>query len=370
MFNKYLFFIIILWSCEKNSIKMIDKSNFIDKINGKNTNLYILKNDNGVTCEITNYGARVVSLWVPDKDGNFDDIVLGSSNLKDYIKSEERYLGATIGRYANRINSGKFIIDGEVYELVKNNGNNHLHGGKKGLHDVIWDVVNYSKNKIQLEYFSKEMEEGYPGNLTIKLIYELNESNELKILYSAKTDKKTHVNLTHHSFFNLKGAGIGSIEDHYIYINSEKFLPVDSGLIPTGEVREVENTPFDFRKDKQIINGIGKSYDQISIANGYDHNFILENKRSIKILSARVYEKNSGRVLEVYTNEPGIQFYSGNFLDGKTVGKEGISYKFRSAFCLETQHYPDSPNNSSFPSTLLNPGEEYYSECIYKFYTK
>ena len=370
MFNKFLFFIIILCSCNKSSIKMLHKSNFIDKIKNKNTNLYTLKNDNGVICEITNYGARVVSLWVPDKDGNFDDIVLGLSSLKDYLKSEERYLGATVGRYANRINSGKFSIDGEVYELVKNNGNNHLHGGKKGLHDVVWDVINHSKNKIQLEYFSKDMEEGYPGNLTIKLIYELTEKNELRISYSARTDKKTHVNLTHHSFFNLKGAGIGSIEDHYVYINSEEFLPVDLGLIPTGEKRKVDKTPFDFRKEKQIINNIDEAYDQISIAGGYDHNFVLDNEMSINILSARVYEKKSGRVLEVYTNEPGIQFYSGNFLNGKTIGKGDIPYKFRSAFCLETQHYPDTPNNSDFPSTLLIPENEYISECIYKFYTR
>ena len=370
MVYNYLFFFIILCSCNKNSIKMLDKSNFIDEIDGKNTNLYTIQNDNGVICEITNFGARVVSLWVPDKHGNFDDIVLGYSTLKDYIKKEERYLGATVGRYANRINLGKFKIDGKIYKLIKNNGDNHLHGGEKGLHDVIWDVISYSKNKIHLEYFSKDMEEGYPGNLTIKLSYELTNNNELKILYSAKTDKKTHINLTHHSFFNLKGAGVGTIEDHYIYINSDKFLPVDLGLIPTGEKRKVDNTPFDFRKEKQISNDIGKSYDQISIAGGYDHNFILDNEGSINILSAGVYEKNSGRVLEVYTNEPGIQFYSGNFLNGKTIGKEDIPYKFRSAFCLETQHYPDSPNNSDFPSTLLIPEEEYYSVCIYKFYVK
>ena len=356
-------------SCNmKNDIKLLNQSDFQKNIDGKKTDLFVLKNKNGLVCEITNYGARVVSLWVPDINDNFDDIVLGFDNIENYISANEKYFGATIGRYGNRIRDGKFIINDKEYYLEKNNGPNHLHGGNKGFNDVIWQAEQINEQILEFKYFSKNMEEGYPGNLDIKVIYNLNDYNELKIEYFAKTDESTYVNLTHHSFFNLLGAGNNTVNDHFLYINANSFTPVDETLIPTGEIKLVSNTPFDFTAPTKIGKRINHDNDQLKFGNGYDHNFVLNNSNSKEILAARVIEKKSGRILEIYTNEPGMQFYGGNFLNG-IIGKHNNNYKKRSAFCLETQHFPNSPNQKNFPNSMLNPNEEYYSICIYKFST-
>jgi len=354
-------------SCNmKTEIKLLNKNDFFKNINGKETTIYVLKNRNGLVSEITNYGARVVSLWVPDNNGNFDDIVLGFDNIDDYINAKEKYFGATIGRYGNRIKEGKFLINDKEYYLEKNNGLNHLHGGNMGFSDVVWNAKQIDNQTLELNYFSKNMEEGYPGNLNVKIIYHLNNKDELKIEYFAKTDESTHVNLTHHSFFNLLGAGNETINEHLLYINANSFTPVDETLIPTGNIELVANTPFDFSVPTKIGKRINQEDNQLNYGKGYDHNYVLNNSQSEEIIAAKVYEKKSGRTLEVYTNEPGMQFYAGNFLSG-TIGKHGKSYKKRSAFCLETQHFPNSPNQKNFPSTILKPNEEYYSICIYKF---
>ena len=360
-------FLFLNQSCNmKTEIKLLNKNDFFKNINGKETTIYVLKNRNGLVSEITNYGARVVSLWVPDNNGNFDDIVLGFDNIDDYINAKEKYFGATIGRYGNRIKEGKFLINDKEYYLEKNNGLNHLHGGNMGFSDVVWNAKQIDNQTLELNYFSKNMEEGYPGNLNVKIIYHLNNKDELKIEYFAKTDESTHVNLTHHSFFNLLGAGNETINEHLLYINANSFTPVDETLIPTGNIELVANTPFDFSVPTKIGNRINQEDNQLNYGKGYDHNYVLNNSQSEEIIAAKVYEKKSGRTLEVYTNEPGMQFYAGNFLSG-TIGKHGKSYKKRSAFCLETQHFPNSPNQKNFPSTILKPNEEYYSICIYKF---
>lgn len=351
----------------ENDIKLLNKSDFQKNINELKTDLFVLRNKNGVISELTNYGARVISLWVPDKNGSFDDIVLGCNTLDDYINIKERYFGATIGRYANRIKKGKFKINNTEFLLKKNNGPNHLHGGNIGYNDVVWQGNQLDKQTIEFKYLSKNMEEGYPGNLSVKVIYHLSDHNELKIEYFANTDESTYVNLTHHSFFNLLGAGNGDINDHLLYINAKSFTPIDSKLIPTGKIELVEGTPFDFNTSTKIGKRLNDNNEQLKFGNGYDHNFVLNNSNSKDILAARVFEKKSGRILEVYTNEPGMQLYGGNFLDGKTIGKQNKAYDYRSAFCLETQHFPDSPNNPNFPNTLLKPKDNYYSICIYKF---
>ena len=374
--KKFIRFLLILvflnnQSCNmKNDIKLLNKSDFQKNIDGKKTDLFVLRNKNGVISEITNYGARVVSLWVPDLNGSFDDIVLGCSTLDDYISIKERYFGATIGRYANRIKNGKFKINNTDFILKKNNGPNHLHGGNIGYNDVVWEGKQLDNQTVEFKYLSINMEEGYPGNLNVKVIYHLSDQNELKIEYFANTDEPTYVNLTHHSFFNLLGAGNGNINDHLLYINAKSFTPIDSKLIPTGKIELVEGTPFDFNTLKKIGKRLNDEDEQLKFGNGYDHNFVLNNSNSKDILAARVFEKKSGRILEVYTNEPGMQLYGGNFLDGKTIGKQSKAYNYRSAFCLETQHFPDSPNNPNFPNTLLKPKNNYYSICIYKFLVK
>ena len=373
MKNRFYFLLIcslfLNQSCNmKTEIKLLNKNDFFKNINGKETTIYVLKNRNGLVSEITNYGARVVSLWVPDNNETFDDIVLGFDNIDDYINAKEKYFGATIGRYGNRIKEGKFIINDKEYSLEKNNGLNHLHGGNMGFGDVVWNAKQIDNQTLELNYFSKNMEEGYPGNLNVKIIYHLNNNDELKIEYFAKTDESTHVNLTHHSFFNLLGAGNETINEHLLYINANSFTPVDETLIPTGNIELVANTPFDFSLPTAIGKRINQDNNQLNYGKGYDHNYVLNNSQSEEIIAAKVFEKESGRTLEVYTNEPGIQFYGGNFLSG-TIGKHDKSYKKRAAFCLETQHFPNSPNQDNFPSTLLKPNEEYYSICIYKFST-
>jgi aldose 1-epimerase len=350
-------------SCKSDLIK---KEAFEKEIDGKKTSLFLLENANGIKVYITNYGARVVSLITPDKEGECADIVLGFDNIDSYLK-DKMYLGCIVGRYANRIKGGKFTIDGQEYNLFLNDGPNTLHGGKKGFDKRVWDA-RQEGNKLTLSYLSRDGEEGYPGNLQVKKIYTLTDENELKMEYEAETDKATIVNLSHHSYFNLKGEGDTTILDHYFQANADYFTPVDSTLIPTGEIRPVANTPFDFTKGKQIGQDISKENEQLKFGLGYDHNWVL-NKDSANTLTlaAKLWEKTTGRIMEIYTTEPAFQFYSGNFMDGSVTGKSGKVYKYRAALAIEPQHFPDSPNHPGFPSTVLLPGEKYRQLSVLKF---
>ena len=352
---------------KKMGLNLISSETFDTIIDDQEVKLYTLKNKWGVTAQITNYGGRVVSLWLPDKTGHFEDVVLGFNDMDTYEKSKEKYFGALIGRYGNRIAKGRFVLEDSTYLLVKNNGENHLHGGNKGFESVVWKVNSFTENKLFLSYFSPHMEEGYPGNLTVSVEYQLTDENELSIQYFAQSDQTTIINLTHHSFFNLKGAGNGNVNDHLLQINADYFTPIDDQLIPTGVIQKVVNTPFDFLLPTQIGSRIDAVDDQLTYGHGYDHNYVLNPSDSIVSFAARVVEPVSKRTLEVYTNEPGMQFYGGNFLDGTVKGKKDKNYEHRGAFCLETQHFPDSPNKIQFPSTSLAAEEPYYSICIYKF---
>ncbi|WP_226979593.1 aldose epimerase family protein [Zobellia roscoffensis] len=347
----------------------INAADFTRTIEGDSVKFYVLTNANGMEVTFTNYGQRLVSLYVPDRDGKFDDVVLGFDNLEDY-RAKKNFFGAVIGRYGNRIAKGKFTLDNKTYDLAINNNENHLHGGLVGFESVVWKVDDHTDNSISFSRVSPDMEEGYPGNLDVKVSYILTDDNALQINYEARTDKPTYVNLTNHSFFNLKGEGEGTVNDHIVILNADKFTPVDSGLIPTGELMNVAGTPFDFRTPKAIGKDIEVDFDQLKLGNGYDHNFVLNEvpkNREGLTFAAKVVEPNSGRTLEVYTSEPGVQFYGGNFLNGSDLGKSGKPYVRRGSFCLETQHFPDSPNHPEFPSTRLEPGETYISYCTYKF---
>jgi aldose 1-epimerase len=332
--------------------------------------LFTLKNSAGVTVTITPYGGNIVSIVVPDKNGNMADVVLGYDSAKQYVGAQG-FFGSTIGRYGNRIAKGKFTIDGTQYQLAVNNGENALHGGPGGFHNVAWTGIEKEKGKsVEITYLSKDGEEGYPGNLNSKVVFTLTDSNELKIDYEATTDKATVINLTNHSYFNLAGEGSGDVLNHDISINADKFLPVDKGLIPTGELRPVKGTPFDFVEPHKIGERINADEEQVKTGGGYDHCFVLNKKSGNELsLAAKVSEPTTGRTMEVWTTEPGVQFYTGNFLNG-AAGKAGHKYDYRTAFCLETQHFPDSPNQPSFPTTLLKPGETYRSTTIYKFGAK
>jgi aldose 1-epimerase len=351
----------------------LNTADFDTLIDGKKTSLFILKNKHGLEAAITNYGGKVVSLLIPDRNGNFADVVLGFSSIHDYLTAKGPYFGALIGRYGNRIANGKFTLDGKIYTLPTNNGPNSLHGGKKGFNAVVWDAVQADSHTLMLTYLSADGEEGYPGNLQVKVVYQLTDDNELRIEYTATTDKNTVINLTHHSFFNLAGECNATINDHILMINADKYTPVDETLIPTGELTAVAGTPFDFREPKPITKDIFTPNKQLEYAKGYDHNFVLTKTLrggDAISLAARITEPVSGRTMEVWTNEPGLQFYGGNFLNGADIGKDKKPYLFRTAFCLETQHFPDSPNHPNFPSTELKPGEKYHSVCVYKFSIK
>jgi aldose 1-epimerase len=339
---------------------------------GQEVRLYSLRNARGAKADIMTYGATVVSLQVPDRDGRLDDIVLGYDNLDSYIKNSP-YFGAIVGRYGNRIGKGKFTLDGVEYnKLAINNGENHLHGGLKGFDKVVWqDEPVWRPNGVgvKLTYLSKDGEEGYPGNLSCAVTYVLTNNNELRIEYLATTDKATPVNLTYHGYFNLTG-GKRDILGHELMLNARQFTPVDAGLIPTGEIRSVRGTPMDFTRPVAIGARINAPDEQLKFGGGYDHNWVLDRRGKGLVLAARVYEPTTGRVMEVFTTEPAIQFYSGNFLDGTITGKKGQVYQHRWGFCLETQHYPDSPNKPNFPSTILRPGEKYETTTVYKFSTR
>jgi aldose 1-epimerase len=352
-----------------NIMSDLTKEAFGKTADGKAVELYTLTNPRAQV-KIMTYGGIIVSLRVPDRDGKLGDVVLGYNNLDGYLKSSP-YFGSITGRYANRIAKGKFSLNGRDYTLAKNNDENHLHGGLKGFDKVVWEAKELKvKNGVgvALSYLSKDGEEGYPGNLAVTVAYTLTDDNGLRIDYTATTDKPTVVNLTNHSYFNL--AGVGSILDHQIMINADRFTPVDATLIPTGELRSVKGTPMDFTKPAAIGARINQDDEQLKLGRGYDHNFVLNGGDGKLKLAARVFEPTSGRVLEVYTTEPGVQFYTGNFLDGSITGKGGQVYQQRYGFCLESQHFPDSPNQPKFPSTVLKPGQKYTSTTIYKFLTR
>jgi len=339
---------------------------------GKAVSLFTLTNSNGCEIKITNYGGIIVALTVPDRQGNLADVVLGYDKLEDYIK-DNPFFGTLVGRYGNRIGAGKFTLNGQKYVLAKNDGPNHLHGGIKGFDKVVWNVSEESCSNglaLGLKYLSRDGEEGYPGNLTVKVVYTWTNTNELIVNYSATTDKTTIVNLTQHSYFNLLGNVSQDILNHQMMINADKFTPVDTNLIPTGEIRPVKGTPLDFTEPTPIGGRIDHDEPQIQIGGGYDHNWVLKSQDGSVALAARVYEPTTGRVMEVLTTEPGIQFYTGNFLDGSHIGKGDIAYQKRFGFCLETQHFPDSPNKPEFPTTVLNPGETYLQTTIYGFSVK
>jgi aldose 1-epimerase len=360
---------------EKNSSKqsninsMIPPRSFYQTtIDGKQTDLFVLRNKNDVQAAVTNYGGRLVSLLVPDKQGKFVDVVLGFDSVHQYQLSTEPYFGATIGRYGNRIAKGKFKLDGKEYELATNNGANHLHGGKKGFQYVVWDAKQVGDSLLELSYLSRDGEEGYPGNLQVKVTYLLNDANELVLSYEASTDKKTVVNLTNHAFFNLNGQGSGTINNHLLRIYADYYTPVDSTLIPTGKIEAVAQTPFDFRNPAKIGQRVDADHIQIKNGKGYDHNFVLNNYKSADMKpAAKVTGDLSGITMELFTQEPGLQFYGGNFMQSKNTMKGGTKDDFRTAFCLETQHFPDSPNQPTFPSTVLEPGKKYSTKSIYRF---
>jgi aldose 1-epimerase len=349
----------------------ITKESFGKTSDGQNVDIYTLTNRRGAEVKITNYGGIITSLKVPDRHGNRDDIVLGFDNLDAYLKGDP-YFGAIIGRYANRIAKGRFTLNGHQYTLAVNNGENHLHGGLKGFDKVVWTarplkVPNGAA--LRLTYLSKDGEEGYPGKLSVEVIYTLTNANELKIEYWATTDKDTVVNLTSHSYFNLAGQGNGDILNHQLLINARRFTPTDAGSIPTGELKSIKGTPFDFTSAFRIGERISDDDQQLKFGKGYDHNFVLNGRMGTLRQAAVVYEPASGRSMEIWTTEPGIQFYSGNFLDGTLTGKDGKVYQQRYGFCLETQHFPDSPNHPSFPTTVLRKGQQYHTITIHKFKT-
>ncbi len=354
----------------KNITSLPDKTAFQATIDGKKTDLYILKNKNNMQAAITNYGGRIVSLLVPDND-KMIDVSVGFDNVKSYQDDSEPYFGALVGRYGNRIAEGKFSLDNIEYSLFINNGKNALHGGKKSFRAVVWDAKQIGDNVVELSYLSKDMDEGYPGNLTVKVVYTLTNENELKIDYEATTDKKTVLNLTNHAYFNLNGVGSGDILGHELMLNADNFTPVDSTLIPTGKIVSVKNTPFDFTKLTPMGARIDFKDEQIKFGGGYDHNFVL-NPNAEKGMNkvAKVVADKSNIIMEVFTEEPGVQFYTGNFMDSSHTIKGGKKDDKRTAFCLETQHFPDSPNQPSFPSTVLEVGKKYKTSTVYKFSLK
>lgn len=352
---------------EELTLSGLKQSDFVAQVQGKQSQLFVLKNANGAEACITNYGGRLVSLMVPDKAGKMTDVVLGYDSIGAYLASDGNY-GALIGRYGNRIANGKFTLDSVEYTLPRNNNGHCLHGGPQGYHTRMWDGKQTDPQTLELRYLSADGEAGFPGNLNIKVTYALTNDNAISITYEATTDKATLCNLTNHSYFNLSGVPGSQILDHIIMINADNYTPVDSTLIPTGELPTVEGTPMDLRAPIAVGAKIDTAFQQLVYGKGYDHNWVLNTKGDITKAAAKVVSKTSGIAMEVYTNEPGLQFYAGNAMNkAGDKGKHGAIYPHRGAVCLETQHFPDSPNQPTFPSTVLRPGENYMSKCIYKF---
>lgn len=366
----------MLLSCGQKKEKVeltlsgLKQSDFVSEVDGKQTALYVLKNAKGAEVCVCNWGGRIVSVMVPDRNGKMTDVVLGYDNIKQYVDFPDNNYGGLIGRYGNRIANGKFTLDGQEYKLPQNNGNHCLHGGPKGFHACVWDANQTDAQTIVLKYLSKDGEAGFPGNLDLTVTYKLTDDNAIDIRYEATTDKATVINLTNHSYFNLSGVPGAQTVDHKLMINADNYTPVDETLIPNQGIVPVEGTPMDLRKMTVIADHIDDDFDQLKYGGGYDHNWVLNTKGDINQLAAKAVSDKSGIGLEVYTNEPGLQFYAGNAMaqDGKKDhGKLGALYPHRGAVCLEVQHFPDSPNHPDFPSVVLRPGEKYLSRCIYKF---
>ena len=361
---------LLMAACTPKAEKATDsgllQSNFRTEVDGKKTDLYILRNKNNMEVCITNFGGRIVSVMVPDKDGQMRDVVLGFDSIQDYISKPSDF-GASIGRYANRINQGKFTLDGVEYQLPRNNYGHCLHGGPQGFQYRVYDAVQLNPQELQLTYVAKDGEEGFPGNITCKVLMKLTDDNAIDIQYEAETDKPTIVNMTNHSYFNLDGDA-GSNAEHLLTIDADYYTPVDSTFMTTGEIVPVEDTPMDFRTPMPVGERINDfDFVQLKNGNGYDHNWVLNAKGAINRRAASLKSQKTGIVLDVYTNEPGVQVYAGNFLDGSLTGKKGITYNQRASVCLETQKYPDTPNKPEWPSAVLRPGEKYMSQCIFKF---
>lgn len=370
VFAFFLILLILLPPAVAVAQPSITKAAFGKTADGQSVDIYTLRNRHGMEARITNYGGIVVSLTAPDRNHKFADVVLGYNDLDDYMNPPFPYFGAIIGRYGNRIAKGRFTLNGTEYKLAVNNGENHLHGGLKGFDKVVWtaqQIRSATGPALALSYLSKDGEEGYPGNLRVRVVYTLTHNNELKIDYTATTDKDTVTNLTHHSYFNLAGEGNGDILAHVIILKAHRFVPTDAGSIPTGELKNVLGTPFDFLIGREIGERINMDDQQLKFGNGYDHTWVVDGRAGTLREAAVVYEPATGRVMQVLTTEPGVQFYTGNFLDGSRPGKSGKPYPRRSGFCLETQHYPDSPNHPNFPTTTLRKGATYRSTTIYRF---
>lgn len=371
----YLLLFVVFLSCGKQAQKaelpLLDSGAFTDTIDGKPVSLYTLESGNGVTMQVTNFGGRVVTLWVPDRDGKYEDVVIGFDSISTYRLKKHRTIGPVVGRFANRIAKGRFEFDGVEYQLPINNKGNTLHGGINGFDQKVWNVDAVSSNEIQMSYISPDGEEGFPGTVKVKMTYSLTPDNGFKIVYEATTDKPTVINLSHHGLFNLKGEGNGTIEDNLLMVDANSITLVDSTLIPTGEIASVEGTPFDFRNATPIGSRINDDNQMLKYGGGYDHNWVLNHKTEGETeLLVTLYEPASGRLMEVWTDQPGVQIYTGNFKESKGAGKYGREIKPREVIAIETQKYPDSPNHTGFPSTRLNPGEIYKHTCIYKFATK
>jgi len=368
--------LLTLSSCNNNksSVQLLPESNFDTTIVDQKVALYTLKNENGMTAQITNYGARIVSLWVPASDGDFKDVVWGYESIKAYLTATDIFAGPIVGRYGNRIGKGQFSLDGKAYQLTLNNNGNQLHGGAGGFFIKIWNARPFKNDKgdesLEMTYLSPAGEEGYPGNLTIKVIYSLSSSNELSINYEATTDSTTILNPTSHCYFNLHGTSAQSTNSHVLTIFADKYTPTDSLLIPTGEIADLTSTPLDFRKATAIGDRIETDFLALKYGKGYDHNFVLNKKQGEVSLAAEVYEPATGIVMKVSTDQPAIQFYSGNFMDGVDTGKRGDKHNYRTGIALETQNYPDAPNHANFPNSMLKAGETYKHVCVYKFEVK
>lgn len=351
-------------------VKAVSKSESFGRTKGgQAVEIYTLKNRRGAEARVMTYGATLVSLKVPDRAGRFEDVVLGFDRLETY-EEDTHYIGSTVGRYANRIAKGRFSLNGVEYKLAVNNGENHLHGGLRGFDKVVWRaraLAAKGGSAVEFTYTSPDGEEGYPGALGVRVTYTLTDANELRIDYAATTDRDTVVNLTNHAYFNLAGHGSGDILGHLLTLSADRFTPTDAGAIPTGELRPVRGTPFDFTRPNAIGARIGQDEEQLKFGNGYDHNFVVRGRAGALRLAARVAEPKSGRVMEVWTTEPGVQLYTGNYLDGTADGKGGRPYRNRYGFCLETQHYPDSPNRPDFPTTVLRRGGRFRSTTVYRF---
>jgi aldose 1-epimerase len=351
---------------DKTQKPVISEEAYDTMVDGKAISLYHLQNANGIDVYLTNFGARVVSLITPDKNGKFADVALGYADIGGYL-NDKMYLGCIVGRFANRINEAKFTLNGKEYHLFKNDGDNTLHGGKSGLDKKIWEAKQDS-NSVTFSYLSPDGEEGYPGNLSLSVKYTLNNDNELMIEYEAETDQATVINLSNHTYINLKGEGDTTILDHFVEINADYYTPIDAEWIPTGEIAPVEGTPFDFRNGKTIGRDINQDNEQLKNGKGYDHNWVLyKDEINSMTFAAKMWDEMTGRYIAYYTTEPGMQFYCGNFMNGTVIGKSGRPYKYRSALIFETQHFPDTPNHDNFPSTVLNPGDVYHHTAIMKF---